>query len=90
MRFSTSGPIALPRSREDGRSSIVDRMAETIREIGAGATFDDINRTGYFTAEEIRRHGVEAVALATQRFFRPHDIPRSKPRYRVPCGSQAA
>lgn len=82
IRFSQYGPIVLPRSGGDGRSSIVERMAETIREIGAGATFDDIHQRGCFTAEEIRRHGPEAVALATQRFFR-----REKPRVRVAAGS---
>lgn len=83
IRFTPAGAQVLPRCGDDGRSSIVDRMAETIREIGSGATFDDLVATGYYTADEIRRHGMDAAALAAHRFFGRTE----KPRRRVPAGS---
>ena len=89
IRYTTAGLRGLPRSGEDGRSSIVDRLAETMREMafaGQNATVESLSARCHLTPDEIRAFGPEAADLARARSVRA--LRDDLPRIRVPAGSR--
>lgn len=89
IRFTPAGPCVLARFGDDGRSTIVDRLAEAMREMafaGQNATVETLSARCRLTPDEIRAFGPEAADLARARSVRA--LRDDLPRIRVPAGSR--